>query len=96
MAGPQNLRKLSEVFGVSIKQLVGMEMATEINRLSEKGVAYRLNEETGVGDDHPSREKCREYFERFLATCDTRAKLGWLLVQMELHLPLNQFKKSDS
>ena len=98
----KNLGKLSALLGVSTEWLVYGEeksnscVVPSTGALLETRPVYRVNEEaSATPEDEITREKCKEHFDQFLSTCDTRSKLGWLWCELLDKFPLNKFKRKD-
>jgi transcriptional regulator with XRE-family HTH domain len=91
---PETLGKLAEILGVKPGWLLYEDQPTNrVEPQKEVGPMYRVIGESFGTEDEPTRERCREYFEKFMATCDTRSRLGWLLEELRHNFPLNKFKK---
>jgi transcriptional regulator with XRE-family HTH domain len=51
---------------------------------------------TPASYDAPTRESCLRYLEQFLAACTDAAKLGWTLVELREHFPLDKWERLNS
>ena len=71
------------------------ELAAEYERVN------KLQPEPGnireaAGNATPTPESCLEYFTRFLETCSDATKLGWTLVELREHFPLDKWARINS
>lgn len=71
------------------------ELATEHERVNRlETLPDAVHEATG--DATPTPGNCLEYFTRFLETCTDAAKLGWTLVELREHFPLDKWGQINS
>ena len=71
------------------------ELAREFENANKfKAATDEIRESIAQGA--PSRESCLEYFKVFLETCTDAAKLGWTLVELKQHFPLDKWARLNS
>ena len=71
------------------------ELARESERIHQFAVPPdRLNETLGYTG--PTRESCLQYLGHFLDACTDAAKLGWTLVELREHFPLDKWERLNS
>jgi transcriptional regulator with XRE-family HTH domain len=84
------------------RQKVGdfyVERAEELAREFENANQFRNSAEArAAASDYaaPTRESCLQYLERFLDACTDAAKLGWTLVELREHFPLDKWERLNS
>ena len=68
------------------------ELAREFENANKfKAAAGEIRE--SIGQAAPSRESCLEYLRQFLETCTDAAKLGWTVVELKQHFPLDKWER---
>jgi transcriptional regulator with XRE-family HTH domain len=71
------------------------ELAREFERVNQFKVSSDAVRASS-GDAAPTRESCVQYLERFLNACTDAAKLGWTLVELREHFPLDKWERLNS
>jgi transcriptional regulator with XRE-family HTH domain len=71
------------------------EMVSEMENAGRfKVAADRSGASSGYAA--PTRESCLQYLEEFLAGCTDAAKIGWTLVELREHFPLDKWEPLNS
>lgn len=70
-----------------------LKKANEVKAEFEKSksVQHHLAEDAGI--EPATRQSCVDYLQRFLETCDDNSKLGWTLIELHEHFPLDKWRK---
>jgi transcriptional regulator with XRE-family HTH domain len=71
------------------------ELMREFERVNQFRAATGAARESS-GYASPTRESCLEYLEQFLEACTDAAKLGWTLVELREHFPLDKWERLNS
>jgi transcriptional regulator with XRE-family HTH domain len=71
------------------------EMAREFERINQFRAATGAAQGAS-GYASPTRESCLQYLEQFLEACTDAAKLGWTLVELREHFPLDKWERLNS
>jgi transcriptional regulator with XRE-family HTH domain len=76
-----------------------VQRAEELAREFERANQFRVSADatrTSSGYTAPTREGCLQYLEQFLEACTDAAKLGWTLVELREHFPLDKWERLNS
>lgn len=71
------------------------ELAAEHERINKLKTQIEPLRDTAA-ESHPTSKSCLEYFARFLETCTDATKLGWTLVELREHFPLDKWARINS
>jgi transcriptional regulator with XRE-family HTH domain len=71
------------------------EMAREFERVNKLRASAEVNFQS-TAQPAPTRESCLEYLQQFLETCTDAAKLGWTVIELREHFPLDKWSALNS
>ncbi len=70
-----------------------VQRAAELEAEFEKSKEVKGTLNDGPGLPAATRENCVGYLNKFLDTCDEPSKLGWTLIELHEHFPMDKWPK---